>query len=177
MKNIIFVTIASSKEWDKYNAELCTFFADLDVEKKFFTYLNMEYVKKSDFMIAAFDGDKIVGVAGVETTHLIAHKGYVGAKKEYQKIGLGAFLSMQRNNEAKKRYDLIILKIDKNNIVTQKMSRARGYKVLGRRFSDDYLALPFNSRGVFLFNLLRLLLPIVNALDPLFMTLRKKPKK
>jgi hypothetical protein len=97
MNNIIFVTIPSISEIEKLSDPLREFFDSLDVERRYFSYLNMDYIKRSDFVIAAMEGPRIVGVAGVETTHLIAHKAYVGVHRAYQN-GLGAFLSLKRNN-------------------------------------------------------------------------------
>jgi hypothetical protein len=165
MNNIQFVLIETDSEFEMYGAPLKAFFDSLDTEKKFFTYLNMDYARKSDF----------VGVAGVETTHLFAHKAYVGVKKEYQS-GLGAFLSLKRNHEARNWYSFIILKINPRNTASQQMNHALGYKEIGRRFSDDYLMMPFNFRGTCMFYALKAILPAVNCIDHLLAVLKLKPK-
>jgi RimJ/RimL family protein N-acetyltransferase len=175
MNNIQFVLIETDSDFEMYGAPLKAFFDSLDTEKKFFTYLNMDYARKSDFVLAAMDGDRIVGVAGVETTHLFAHKAYVGVKKEYQS-GLGAFLSLKRNHEARNRYSFIILKINPRNTASQQMNQALGYKEIGRRFSDDYLMMPFNFRGTCTFYALKAILPAVNCIDHLLAVLKLKPK-
>ena len=167
MNNITFTLIETVESLDKYGAQLSAFFDSLDIEKKFAPVLNMEHIKKSDFTMIALDGDRIVGVAGVNTYHRIIHKAYVGVKKEYQN-GLGAFLSLKRNKEASKRYDLIILKISPENVASQKMNRVLGYKDLGRRFSIDYLAMPFNYRGLCLCHAYKMIMPAINVFDKVF---------
>jgi len=164
MNSIQFILIETEPDLERYATPLKAFFDSLQTEKKFFTYLDMAYARKSDFLLAAMDGDRIVGVAGVETTHLFAHKAYVGVKKEYQ-TGLGAFLSLKRNHEARKRYNFIILKINPGNTASQQMNRALGCKEIGRRFSDDYLMMPFNFWGVCTFHALKLIMPAVNCMD------------
>jgi hypothetical protein len=175
MSDIAFVTISSAAELEKLSDPLRAFFDSLDGERRYFSYLNMDYIRRSDFVIAARDGSKIVGVAGVETTHLIAHKAYIGVHRDYQ-MGLGAFLSLKRNSEARKRYDWIILKIDKDNKASQDMNRVLGYKVLGRNNRDDYLAMPFNRRGWFLLRLIRPFMPVLHARSRLAAMLRRRPQ-
>lgn len=164
MNDIAFTLIETTEDLNKYRKQLVTFFGSLSTEKRYFTNLNMDYVKNSDFILIASDEDRIVGVAGVETTHLIAHKAYVGVKKEYQ-TGLGAFLSLKRNHEARRRYPFIILKINPDNVASQKMNRALGYRELGRRYSDDYLIMPFSPLGLCLFYAFKIALPAVNLFD------------
>jgi hypothetical protein len=165
MNNIQFPLIETETDRESYAAPLKAFLDSLDTEKKFFSALDMEYARKSDFLIAATVGDQIVGVAGVKTTRLFAHKAYVAVKKEYHS-GLGAFLSLRRNHEARKRYNFIILKINFGNTASQQMNRALAYKQIGRRFSYDYLMMPFNFWGLCTFYALKLLiLPAVNCLD------------
>ena len=171
MNDIAYTLIETTEGFNQYRAQLASFFDSLDTERRYFSYLNMDYVSKSDFILIALDGDKVVGVAGVETTHLIAHKAYVGVKKEYQ-TGLGAFLSLKRNNEARKRYHFIMLKIDPDNDASQKMNRVLGYRELGRRYSDDYFVMPFSHWGLCLYYALKLSLPAVYVFDKLFARLR-----
>lgn len=170
MNDIAFALIETEEDLNNYSTQLTSFFNSLDKEKKFAPVLNIEHIKRSDFIMIALDGDKIVGVAGVNTYHRIIHKAYVGVKKQYQN-GLGAFLSLKRNKEASKRYDLIILKISPENTASQKMNRALGYKDLGRRFSVDYLAMPFNYRGSCLCHVFKAMMPAINMFDRMF----KKP--
>jgi len=55
------------------------------------------------------------------------------------------------------------------------MNRALGYKEIGRRFSDDYLLMPFNAWGLCTFYVLRAIMPAINFIDHVFKRLKIKP--
>ena len=160
--SITFVGI--TEDLNKYGNELDDFLGKLDIEKEIFN-LNKERVMKSELLVAAFDGDEIIGLAGLERKYGFA-RDYILVRKDYQGKGLGKRFFLKLVAEAKEnKYNIIMAIIDGVNIGALKLDRAAGYRRVGKRENLFYSFKPLSARGFSLYYLIRLTFPILNVVD------------
>lgn len=153
-----------SENLDQYEGQIELLLNSLTSEKEFFITFDKKVIMRADLVIAAFDGQTMIGITGFEKKYFL-HKSFSMVRKDYQKLGVGAFLFLRRIEEARKRYDIILNMVNPQNTLSIQMTETQGGKYLGKRYDHVYLMLPLNKKGFFIFYLLKIGFPILILWD------------
>ena len=87
-------------------------------------------------------------------------------KKDYQGSGFGTRFKSNLLSEAKeKKYNIIMAVLDENNIKSLRHNFATGYRIGGKRGNLFYMWNPLNTKGLFLYYLIKTLFPIMKVVD------------
>ncbi len=156
MKNI-------THEREQYRSRLEAFLAALNEEKKYFN-LNLQRVLGWETILIEDRDGEVVAVAGVEKKLGIARNCLV-IKSDCQGRGLGKSMTRELIKEAGPKHALMMAVISKDNAASIKMHAALGYRMIGRRGELDYYMLPMGIKGSLLHLLMKILFPVMKAVD------------
>ncbi len=144
--------------------QLYDFLLHLDSEKKFFN-LTMARIINLELLLVILEDNKIIGVSGFERKHLIP-RGIIMIRKEYHNKGLGKQFMTKLLNEAKTdSYGFIMAVIEEMNTDAFKLHFSTGYCRCGKRGNLHYLVKPLNTQGAMVFNIFKILFPLLNFFD------------
>lgn len=139
------------------------FVRELDSEKQFFD-LTTARIMRCEIVIIALGDNKIIGIAAVERKYGIA-RSLMMVKKDFQGKGFGKQFMVALLGEAKNTHNMIMAIVDDKNIMSMRMHLAKGYRIVGKRGKLCYIMNPLNKKGLFLYYLIKILFPIMKAVD------------
>ena len=162
MSNFDFKNI--SENLYEYEEQIELLLSSLTTEKELFKTFDKEMIMRAQLVIAVFDNQKMIGITGFEKKYFL-YKSFSLVRKDYQKLGVGAFLFLRRIQEARKKYNLILNMVNPENKMSIQMTQTQGGKYLGKRYNHVYLMVPLNKRGHFLFYFLKIIFPLLLMWD------------
>ena len=148
---------------DEYKDEINLFIEKLGSEKKYFD-ITTERIMKSVIVSIATDNNKIFGISGIERKYGVL-RNYIILLKEYHRGRFGTQLYLHMLEEAKTKCNIIMSVVKENNIVALKAAESQDFRKSGKRGNLYYLWKPLNTKGVFIFYLIKILFPLVKIVD------------
>jgi hypothetical protein len=156
-----------SKNKSEYQNQIRNFLSQLD-EESYFIKVSTERVLNSKILLVEPEYNEIVGLCALSKWHGL-YKSYFLFKKVCQGKGLGKQSSIQLNESAKGKYNLIVGAVDPANKGMLKVCLSTGYKIIGRRKNIIYLIDPLNFKGEIIYLLFKLLFPLVSLIFSIVM--------
>ncbi len=163
MSIISIIKISRGKH--KYKEIISDFRDCLSNEAKFI-YIPLDRIIKAHTLFVAMDGEKIVGVSGLEKKYGIVLSKFIIINKNYQGEKFSRQLTKTLINESLKNNLFIMAVNDVRNIKAWKHNIATGAKIIGQR-QNLYHLFWFQSgvKGKMIFHFLKLIFPLVKIVD------------
>jgi predicted GNAT family acetyltransferase len=154
-----------SKRMKDYEHKIEYFIDQLGTEKRFFN-LNPDRIQRSEQVLIATKNGHIAALAGLERKFGIL-RSYTMVRNEFQGKGVGRCLMKTRLSKASRKYNLILGLIDENNLRALRLDFSAGYRMAGKRGNLCYLVKPLNTRGLLVYYVFKILIPLLNVSDNL----------
>ena len=154
-----------SKKQDKVGVtteELREFANSLNEERKFFPRLT-ERILSYDVTVGEKIDNVVAGVAGINRILGLPNLSIV-VRLQFQGKGIGDKLMAKLHKIAEAKYDLITLKVWKENVQAVMLFRKWGYRVFAENCGAYFMLHPMNLRGTIIYYILRGLCSIGGSL-------------